>query len=763
MDPSQPPIPPPYPQQGPPTGKPPQYPTPPQGQYGFDDGDDEGISIDFGRIFETLKKYFWLILLFIAAGVIGAVAYLNVATPIFQSFALLRVEQRVQDATPVMAMRDGTEDLRSIEMLKTIEQSFLSRTLMQRVASRLKLAERPEFLGAGVPEIDRTEMACVGMLMGNTQAIAVRGTRLIRISFDHPEPEIAREIVDALIREHSAQDSESRLDSASGNIAYLMAEREQIERKLRESEGKLMEYAQELGSISVDSEMNIIAEQLQQLNSRLTVAKADRLKLESDFEQIEEVREEPKSLLQIGSIAQLPEIQALRQQLTTMDGELSKLLQRYGDDHPQVTGLLSQRATLEEALYAEALRAPRMVELSLRAAVQNEKSLERETAAQEKKTLGVKEVSIQSKVLERQIEADKMAFQAVLARLNQETSEARSQPIFLQVVDAASPPYQVRPRPLIVVAIALMAALGLSGATIFLLANLDTSIKSVDEVEGLVGLPVLSSVPESLELTKASNKKKKQKRGEEISERWEGLVLLEDKYSTTSEAFRTLRASFALLADEARALLITSAVPGEGKSFCAANLAVALAQQETRTILIDADLRKPTVEARLFGPGDHQPGLGDYLLGRADLDEIIRPTDIPNLHVITAGRDLPNPAELLARKSRVQLLLDGLDKRFERLVMDSAPILAVSDTLSLAQHFSSVGLVVRSHKTPRRMVKRAVELLARTGHPAHGTILNLVPSKASAGDYYYYSYSAKGGRSVSYGSPEHISASEGAR
>jgi capsular exopolysaccharide synthesis family protein len=704
--------------------------------------EDEGISIDFGRIFGALRKYFWVVLLFLVAGAIAAVTYLNVATPIYQSFALLKVEQRVMDAAPGMGMMaDTSEDLRALDMLGTIQRGFLSRSLMERITDKLRLVDREEFLG-DVPADERTMGRCVSVLINNTEATVIRGTRLMQISFDHSNENIATEVTAALVREYIALDGEQRLNSAGTNVSYLMNERDGLEKKLRDSEQKLAEYAQQLGSVSVDNELNIIAQQLLELNSRLTVTKADRLKLESDFEQVRAVQDDPRSLLQIASVAQLPEIQALRAQLNGLDGTISAQRQRYGARNPAIMELVSQRTALQEALDAEALRAPRTLEISLRAALQNEKSLERETQAQEKKTLNVKDLAIQSSVLQRQIDADNLAFTAVLQRLNMEMTQARSQPIFLQVVDPASPAMQVKPRSFIAIALAAFASLSLAGGTIFLIAILDTSIKSVDEAERLLGLPVLAAIPE---MSKAQRRREVRESKLDRIEREDGgvrLPLLEDKHSTVSEAFRTLRASVLLLEGSQQRVLFTSAVPGEGKSFCSLNAAVALAQQDANVLLIDADLRKPTLEKRLFD-GERAVGLADFLSGSADFDEIIRPSPVPGLSVITAGKRHPNPAELLSRKERVADLLRQAEGRFDRVVMDSAPVLAVSDTLNLVTHFNSVALVVRSHKTGRRFIQRALDLLARSGRPARGIAMNLVPAKGAS--YYYYYSHGKGG------------------
>ena len=717
----------------------------PDGQlqsYGSGGVAEEGSAIDFSRYLGALRKYFWIILLFLVIGVIGAIAYLNVATPIYESVAVLKVEQRMVSEAPIMSgtgMATGAamEDLRTLEMLGTIQTGFLSRSLMQQVADKLDLAKRADFLPKEVPA-DEKEEKLYKYLTKHTKATVVRGTRLIQLSFDHPNPDIATSVVGALIREYIELDIDQRLKAASGSLDYLQRERERIEKQLRESEQKLSEYTAKLGSISVSSaanpaaQMNIVGEQLRELNSRLALAKADRLKLAADYQQIEQVRNDPDALLQVQSITALPEVQEVRAKLSDLDGEIEKTRQRYGPRNPQLTELMSQRKGLNEALRAQALRSPQSVEIALKAAIQNQNSLEKETKTQEHKTIEMQGMAIQASVLQRQIDADKIAFEAVLQRYNEEQSMARAQPVFLQIQDPPSPGFQVYPKPLLVSLIAMFLALGAGCATVFILALLDTSFKSADDVEATVGVHVAAVIPLEGVSFRARGKTTV------VEEDAKALAVLRDQHSALSEAFRTLRASFHLSEGDHPLILITSAVPGEGKSFCSLNLAASFAQQEAATVIVDADLRKPVIESRVFGEKEERTGLSDYLMGRADIEEIIRETSVPNLSIITAGHHYSNPSELLLRKERIQTLLNALEARFQRVVVDSAPVLAVSDTLNLARLFHTVGLVVRSHKTARRLILRAAGLLQRScGAPISTVVLNMVPRR-DAGYYYYY-------------------------
>jgi capsular exopolysaccharide synthesis family protein len=300
----------------------------------------------------------------------------------------------------------------------------------------------------------------------------------------------------------------------------------------------------------------------------------------------------------------------------------------------------------------------------------------------------------------------------------------------------------VKPKRIQVLAIAIFAALAVSAATILVLTYLDTSFKSVDEVEDLLGIPVLSAVPrfdEDRKGNKARNKLPKDER--EAAEAVEAMPLVKDPFSAASESYRTLRAGILLQEDPSRTVLVTSALPEEGKSTTAINLAMAMAQQDTKTLLIDADLRKPTLGKRLLGTKRHR-GLADCLAETAVFEDVVIETKYPNLWVITAGRTDKDSGELLLRRKRMDEILEAARGRFDQIVVDSAPILAVSDTISMSKHFKTICLVVRSHKTPRRMVRRAMDLLTRARRKVTGVVFSVVPPQDS---YYNYAYT-DGGR-----------------
>jgi capsular exopolysaccharide synthesis family protein len=290
-------------------------------------------------------------------------------------------------------------------------------------------------------------------------------------------------------------------------------------------------------------------------------------------------------------------------------------------------------------------------------------------------------------------------------------------------------PIGVSPTKIFTAAVAFALAAGI-GITLGL-HLLDHSIKTIDQAERLAGVPVLSAIPKKAKTNVRA------------------LDVVSDRKGIVAEAFRSLRTSLAtgVKADHRRTFLFTSAMPSEGKTFSSSNFAATLSQQGFKTLIIDADLRKPAISRVFFGKR-RTPGLLEVLTNTVQLSDAIVPSEIENLHVLTAGGDAPNLAELLSTP-RWRDLLKEAALVYDRIVVDSAPVLAVSDSLLLAPHVDVTCLVIRSFKTPTKTVGRALKALAEIDCQPVGLVINFMPT--GTGSYYYYSgkyYGAYGEKNV---------------
>lgn len=713
----------------------------------------------------TLRKYFWIPILTGGFAVLLAFVYLKTVQPIYRSQAEIKVERR--SATQAVSVSGGSsvDGASDPADLKTIEQSFISPMLMQRVVNVLDLTKHDGFIGKGRPASSVSEGELVGYLMGHSKVALVPDTRLIEISFENWNPEMAQKVTNAIVEQGVEFDKDQRIAAVSANVTYLQEEVRKLEANLRASEEKLNSYTQQLGNVSIDNELNITADKLRELNTRSTVVRSERMKLESDYEQIQTILDDPEKLLLVESIRKVPAVESLYTKVNELKNQVAKLEQRYGPEMPVMIQTKTELKQVEKALNAEVLQAPKSVEVALAAARRNEASSLQEQADQEKEVIKLRELSVPARVLQRQIEADKLTYEAALKRLNEELSQVRSQPVLLQLVAPAGPAIKANTSSVKVLATAAMAGLMVGAGLIFLIMQLDSSIKSVEDAETALKLAVLANVPryasdrpeDTLAEAKAAADQKSsvkdlasrlaetsglKKKYEEVAGKGDLAIpdlahspMVKDEYSMTAEAFRTLRASIQMIEEAGRGnlILVTSALPAEGKSFCSLNLGVALAQSGLRTLLVDAQLRTPVLEERIFASRGHR-GLTDFLLGSAIFSSVIRSSSISNLDVVTAGSASPHPAEILSR-TRLRDFLDEAQQHYDRIVFDSASITPVSDTLCFARFFPVICLVVRLGRTTRRSAERALELLGRSGAKPFGVVMNFAAEPSGRGEY----------------------------
>ena len=348
-----------------------------------------------------------------------------------------------------------------------------------------------------------------------------------------------------------------------------------------------------------------------------------------------------------------------------------------------------------------------------------EQKFEQALREQEQAALTLAKLSIPFNVLVREVESDRALYESVLKRMKETDVTRGLEQNNVRIIESAGlPNAPIRPDKVRIMLLALAGGLAAGLGLSFGLNAMDSSFKTVDKAEGILGLPVLGAVPRNAGGTP---------------------IVFDDATSAAAEAFRSLRTSLSLMGkvEQRKVTLFTSAVPAEGKSFCAINHAISLAQQGLRTLLIDADLRRPSVATTLL-EGATTLGLSDLLTGQSAFDQAIQSAKKENLFVMPAGSRAPNPAELLSRSDFGALIAEA-SKKFDRVVIDTAPVNAVSDTLLLVEHAQSVCLVVRAGSTSRKEALRAAAALASAGHGPVGAILNWVTSRNGVGYYYHYS------------------------
>jgi len=769
---------------------------------------------DFRHLWHTVLEKLWILILCVIAGLFLALGYLARTPKLYQGHIVLEVD--VQEPTLVRA-EDGASRMRSMflasqDALRTIEQNLTNRTLLARVIRSEGLAEDDGKALLGITKgtapapkketgtmksataetaLSQTEQALGGALSTMVKPVVRRGTRLIDLYVVNQDPALAQRLAEAVGREYIRSSIERRSNFAEDTLRYLLEEEERLKANLQKSEAAVAEYKAKTpdalqlgGGANSNTGQNTgsrgaVEDKLQELNTKATVAKTERMRLEGELAQIEQAGDNLEALLAVPSIAAAPAVVERRRDVAQVEAALATLSQRYKEKHPR---MMAARAALNEtrsALKATVLQQPAVLKNAIEQARATENSLRSAASDQEKAALALNKAAIGYQELARQADTDRALYESVLRQIKETDLTKGTKANAVSVIEHSPlPGAPVSPNPMKTIALGLLGGIAIGLATIFGMNALDRSVKTVDQAETTFGLPVLAAIPE----VSPSESKGSQPTDPAPPGTSSYRLVAEAPEGAAAEGFRNLRAALSLLGPEAerKIFLFTSALPNEGKSFTSANYALSLAQQGHRVLLIDGDLRRPSLHKifRHFGPEESQPagvdqeemGIVDYLVGDVTLAEAVRVvsardvdiigTSSPSsgstvtatggqLSVLSGGRRAPNPAELLSGHSFAELVAEAAGS-YDRVVIDSAPVLAVSDTLLMTPHVQSVCMVVRVKRTPRNAVQRANLLLGGTGSRPAGVILNRLPRNRGTDYYYYYASHGYGAGEGSY-------------
>ena len=787
------------------------------------DAAGEQRGFDFRHFWHALLEKLWIVALCVLAGLFVALGYLARTPKLYQSRIVLEVD--VQDPTPIRSedssSRMRTMYLASQEAMRTIEQSLLNRSLLARVVraeglaadgGRALLGEaatedggnkppaaapaptpNPATAATLTPQTTFTplEEGLGGALSTMIKPVIRRGTRLIDVYVSHRDPAMAQRLADAVGREFIRYSVERRAFNNQDTLRYLMEEEERLKRNLQKSEAAVAEYkantpdalqlgggaavtGSQTGAGSTGGRGGLVEDKLQDLTTKLTAAKSDRMRLESELAQIESIGDNTDALLAVPSIAAAQPVIDRRRDVAQLEATVATLEQRYKDKHPKMMAARAALAEAQDALKRTALAQPAVLRNTLEQARAAERNLEVATREQEKSAIALNRAAIGYQELARQAETDRALYESVLRQIKETNLTKDVKTNAVSVIERPPLPGRpVSPNPKKSIALGLLGGLALGLGFVYGSDLLDRSVKTVDQAESTLGLPVLAAVPE---IGKDDAGEKGPRKAAPTTATYR--LVAEAPEGPAAEAFRNLRASLSLLGPEAerKVFLFTSAVPNEGKSFSSANYSLALAQQGHRVLLIDGDLRRPSLH-KIFLPtseaesSEETPGIVDYLVGATALSDAVRSVSAGRLEpglldgegsrflaatagklsVLTGGRRAPNPAELLSGPSFAKLVREA-SEQFDRVVIDSAPVLAVSDTLLMTPLVQTVCVVVRANKTPRNAVQRALGMLAGAGGRPAGVILNRLPKQRGVGYYYYYASPGYGKGEGAYGS-----------
>ena len=691
-----------------------------------------------------LRKHQWLILSFVLAVVtIVAIATFRMQ-PVYVATARIEIDRENANILPFPGM-DSYDYMTDVEnYIETQSKILTSETLALRTIRSSGLAARPEFSSANGPSEALTIGSLenqkrppeLGAFLGSLGVKRVPNSRLLDVSFESTDPQFAARIVNDHIRNFQEQSIRGRYDETTRATSWLRNELDELKIKVQESEDKRIAYERKNQIWTLDDKSSITTQRLADMNKALTDAQDERMRKEALYQ-----------FAKAGDIASVPQLrdnpilQSLTAKRESALEDYNNALSQYGPNFPKVQRLQAQTKDIDQQIQKENVNTLNRIESDYREARQRESLLTQALDEQKGEANQMAERLVEYNILKREAEANKALYDGLMTKLKEVDISAALQSSNIRVVDPAMiPAYPSRPAKARNIVLAFLVGL-VGGVGLALLREyLDNTVKTPDDIETLVRLPSLAVVPQ-FAASNGNGSRRKLLPGIASNghEKRVELVAQHLPKSQMSEAFRALRTSL-LLSQPSRppqVILVTSALPREGKTTAAANLAVTLAQLGDRTVLVDADLRKPGVGRLLnLGSGKYA-GLSSYLAGVSSLDLVTVPHPaIPNLSAIPTGPLPPNPADLLSSTKLVEAIAE-LRTKFKFIVIDSPPIMAATDAVIVSVQTDGVLLVVRSGETPKEAFTRSRDLLNSVKCHLLGVVLNAVDSTAPD---YYYSY-----------------------
>jgi capsular exopolysaccharide synthesis family protein len=694
----------------------------------------------------VLFRYKWGVLALALLGALVAGLKVYSDTPIYRATATLLIERQAARFVSIDAVYQGNPAFDFGEYYQTQYEILRSRPIGERVVdivgidafkaaegapSRFSLSRLwpGEAAPAAEPTPAELRAQAVGRVLSSVDVQPIRNSQLVRIQFDGPNPELIARLANALGQAYIEETLEGRLQMAQSASSWLNDRMSGLRTKLEESERALQDYRDRERLIDVKGVDSLATQELSLATERLANARRERVDKETLYNQVRAAQQQGGSLDSIPALLSYPLVSDLKQAVVQAERELGELAQRYGPKHPRMNEARSQLATARSALDRQLRQIAEGVAKDYEAARSRENQLAGELGSAKGEVRDLNRKQYELTRLEREVESNRQIFDMFQQRFKETSASGGVQNANARLVEQAEiPGAPVFPNKQRSIVLGLLLGLALGIGLAFLLDHLDNTLKGTEDVERRLGLQVLGLLPR---LETSNNKDRAPLRH-----------FAESPKSSFSEAVRTIRTSVMLSSiDQAhRRLLITSSVPGEGKTTLSVNIAHALGQMR-KVLLIDADMRRPAVHRGLPEVAEMK-GLSHFVAGEAQISQCIRRLGDSNVHVMPAGPVPPNPQEMLSSR-RFEEALESLSNAFDHVIIDCAPACAVSDALVLSRLVHGVIYVVRSDSTPWQLADQGVRRLRRVGAPLIGAVVNqVIPHKsrygAGYGKYYYY-------------------------
>jgi len=725
-------------------------PAPPHTAYGYGSnvvGDDQVHLLDYVKVLH--KRRAAALTAFLLVFVLTAV-YTFTARPIYESKVQILIEK--ENANVVSFKEVFEQNQVADDYYQTQYKILQSRALARRTLDALRLWDHPQFNpkgearfsvgalvmapvrmlsswvgpapvvepgGAAAGETGAQARAIVRLLAGLT-VTPIRNSRLVDVKFASSYPALSSLVANALAKAYIDQNLEFKFMSSKEASDWLGERLAEQRQKVEASEQALQRYREQTESVAFEDRQNIVVQKLADLNAAVTRAKTERIQKEALYAQMKSLQGDISGLDTFPAILSNQFIQQQKGELAELQRQQAQLSEKLGPRHPDMVKIGLAIKTAETRIQGEVAKVVQAVRNEYLAAQAQEQSLMNALDQQKREALALNRKSIDYSALQRDAMSNRQIFESLMQRTKETGISGELKTSNIRVIDQAETPRRpASPNVPANLLLAFFGGLTLAVGVAFFFEYLDNRIKTPDEIKAHLGLPFLGLVPAL------------------FSKDLHDPLISKGVPANFSEAFRAVRTNvlFSSADEGPKVIVVTSAGPGEGKTLVASNLAVAMAQAAQRVLLMDADMRRPRVHS-LFGIAQ-EPGLSNVLVGNAKPSDAVRITSVPGLWAMPAGMIPPNPAELLGSK-RFKEFLGTLGQHFDILIIDTPPVMAVTDS-SIAAHIATgVIFVLGAEMTTRHTAQRAVEQLAHARPKFLGAILNRVDLQHQA--YYYSQY-----------------------
>jgi succinoglycan biosynthesis transport protein ExoP len=688
-------------------------------------------------LFRILAKRKWLIVLCTFISLILATTYVELKTPIYESVASIRIDPgRVGSlglSDLVSLTGDSDQITTEIEIVKSdgvvlATLAALPPKYQEAFAGRPVNPEdliHPERMSA----TDRDRI--LSRFKSSLDCKRYESTQIVQIKFRDANPELATAVANQIVESYTRNNFQSRYSSVAQVSIWLSDQMNTLKERAAQAQKKLSDYQEQNDILGADVADNTITDKLKTLNSELTQAEAERIAKEAQYRVAASGNPQ---LLQ--SLAPDPTLQALESQEAQLFATYAQLSSKFGPGYQPLRDLKDQRAKVAAQIDQEVKMVTGRLQQEYQASLSTESMLRAQYQNQTEVAYGLNRKVAEYALLRDEGESSRDLYDMLQYKLQQAGVDAGLGSINTTIVSRAQTPSRpAEPKKLLTIAIGFCLGLATGIGAAFMKETIDNNIQSVEQIESILNLPTLSVVPL---FTQQDTEDRFSPEG--TAERAKNIVTLKNPLSHASESYRNLRNSILLssLDHPLKTLLFTSSLPGEGKSTSAINYAVVLAQKGVRVLLIDADLRRPSL-ARILHT-TNLIGLSSWVLDETSMEPLTPINEIPTLRFIPSGPKISSPSEVLG-SIRFQNLIRQWETEYDYIILDSAPVLSVSDSVSIASWADAVLVVARYGVTPVDALKRTKNVLSRANARIHGIILN---GAADSSEDYYYGKNAGG-------------------